>query len=144
MNLKCQGVYSFLSDCKKKPEINVVIGSCEPHSVSSGFGCWYPLMYLYPRLFTNLLCLHDQTLFLLKAQAKHLCKICGYFCIIFNINPMLATQRSQFFFFFQYSQNMFHFLACWQKMLRIFYYQILKLFTTQQSLLITFFIHFPS
>lgn len=84
------------------------------------------------------------SLFLLKAEAKHLCKICGYFYIIFNIIPVLATRRSQFFFFFGYSQNTFRSLACWQKMLSILYYEILELFTTQQSLLITFFLHLPS
>lgn len=84
------------------------------------------------------------SLFLLKAEAKHLCKICGYFYIIFDINPTLATQRSHFFFFFEYSQNMFCPLARWQKMLSILYYEILELFTTWQSLLIAFFIHLPS
>lgn len=67
---------------------------------------------------------------LFSLKAKHLCKICGYLYIIFNINAILATQISHFFFFFKkYSQNIFHSLSCLQKMLSILYYEILGLFT---------------
>lgn len=46
-------------------------------------------------------------LFLLKTEAKYLCKVWGHSYIIFNIKLPLDAQRSKFYLFFMYSQNTF-------------------------------------